>query len=84
MRLLDERRKLVESERKRLVEMQQMLSTEQAMTLLAAVIDGIKKNVPDRRPVAAIAADIGKLAGTDWRTLAAGDGWTTLAEGESS
>lgn len=45
---LEQRRKLVESERKRLVEMQQYITSQQAMTLVAAMIGIIKENVHDR------------------------------------
>ena len=46
--VLEQRRKLVESERKRLVEMQQYITSNQAMTLVAAMIGIIKDNVRDR------------------------------------
>ncbi|MFZ5785510.1 MAG: HGGxSTG domain-containing protein [Acidobacteriota bacterium] len=59
--LLEQRRKLVESERKRLVEMQQMMTNEQAMVLLAVVVDTIRKHVTDRQALAAISADITRL-----------------------
>ena len=45
---LEQRRKLVESERKRLVDMQQYITSQQAMTLVAAMIGIIKENVRDR------------------------------------
>lgn len=46
--VLEQRRRLVESERKRLVEMQQYITSQQAMTLVAAMIGIIKDNVRDR------------------------------------
>jgi len=58
---LEQRRKLVESERKRLVEMQQMITTEQAMVMLAAITDTVRRHVTDRGALAAISADITKL-----------------------
>lgn len=58
---LEQRRKLVESERKRLVEMQQMITTEQAMILLAAIVDTVRRHVPDKSALSAISADITKL-----------------------
>jgi hypothetical protein len=58
---LEQRRKLVESERKRLVEMQQMITTEQAMILMAAIVDTIRRHVSDTSALAAISADITKL-----------------------
>ena len=45
--LVETRRRLVESERRRLVEMQQMISAEQAMALLASVTAIIRENIPD-------------------------------------
>lgn len=58
---IEQRRRLVESERKRLVEMQQTITAEQAMVLLAAVVDTVKRNVTDRAALAAISADLGRL-----------------------
>ena len=60
-RLLDQRRKLVESERRRMVEMHQMLTTEEAMTLLAAVVDSLRRHVVDRKVLAAVSADLTRL-----------------------
>jgi hypothetical protein len=58
---LDQRRKLVESERKRLVEMQQVITTERAMALLGVLVGIIKTHVSDRDVLQAISQDIGKL-----------------------
>ena len=60
-RLLDQRRRLVESERKRQVEMHQMITAERAMILLAAVVQVIKEHVRDRDVLAAISTDIRAL-----------------------
>lgn len=60
-KLLEQRRRFVESERRRMVEMQQMITAERAMALLAFVVDVIRRHVSDRRVLAAISADIGKL-----------------------
>lgn len=59
--LIEQRRRLVETERKRLVDLQQMMTAEQAMTLLAAVEAIVRKRVHDRDILAAIGADIAKL-----------------------
>lgn len=59
--LLDQRRRLVESERKRLVELQQYMTAEKAMTLLSVVLDTIQTHVTDRSILAAISADFRKL-----------------------
>jgi hypothetical protein len=45
--LLEQRRKLVETESKRLKDMQQMMTSEQAALLISAVADVIKQNVTD-------------------------------------
>lgn len=58
---VDQRRKLVESERKRLVEMQQMVTAEQAMTFVAALAESVRRNVSDPRAVAAISADLARF-----------------------
>lgn len=60
--LLDLRKRLVESERKRLVEMQSMITSERAMVLLATVVDIIRNHVRDRNALAAISADFRKLS----------------------
>lgn len=59
--IIEQRRRLVESERKRLVEMQQMITTEQAMALLAMVVDTVRRHVPDRAALAAISAELVQL-----------------------
>lgn len=56
--LIDLRSKLSERERKRLSDMQQMMTNEQAMTLLGAVAGVIRKHVHDRDTLAAITADL--------------------------
>ena len=68
--LIEQRRRLVESERKRLVELQQMITTEQAMTLLAAVADTVRTHVTDRDALAAISADLGRLVAVQPRRTA--------------
>ncbi len=64
-KLLEQRRRLVESERKRLVEMQQMITAERAMLLITAFVGIIRNHVTDRATLAAISADIGKLVSAD-------------------
>jgi hypothetical protein len=66
--LVAERRKTVESERKRLIEAQQMLSTQEAMSLLAVVADTIRRHVSDAGTLRAISADLSRLL-----ALGAGD-----------
>jgi len=59
--MIDRRRKLVVSESRRLETMHQMLSIEQAMLLLANVVDIIKRHVPDRQALNRIAIDVQRL-----------------------
>lgn len=56
--MTEQRRRLVESEHKRLVAMQQMITAEQAMALLARVTETIRKHVSDPIILAAVAADL--------------------------
>lgn len=63
--LINERRRVVEFEHKRMQATHQMITAEQAMALMAAVIDTIKRNVRDREILVAISEDVAKLlAGT--------------------
>lgn len=64
--VLEQRRKLVESEAKRQVQLQQTLTATQAMNLLAAVTDTVRRHVRDADALKAISADIAGLvsAGT--------------------
>jgi hypothetical protein len=55
--LIEQRRRLVESERKRLVEMQQMITTEQALAFVGAVVAAVSKHVSDRSTLSAITAE---------------------------
>jgi hypothetical protein len=60
--LVDQRARLVANERRRLVEMQQMITAERAMTMLGAVVAIIRRHIRDRETLAAISADFGALA----------------------
>jgi hypothetical protein len=62
---LDQRRKLVESERKRLVEMQQVMTSEQAMLLMDALLMAVKANVQDRGALNAIQTEFIRLTTHD-------------------
>jgi hypothetical protein len=68
--VIEQRRRVADSERKRLEAMQQMMTTEQAMTLLAAVTDTIRRHVVDRPILAAISADFGRLVAGSARGVA--------------
>ena len=67
--VLEQRRKLVESERKRLVEMQQVLTSEQALLLMRALLDSVKTHVTDRAALAAIQTTFTQLTAHDDRRI---------------
>lgn len=60
--LLKERADLVANERKRMVELQQYVTAEKAMLFVTAVMDSVRRNVSDRDALAAISADISRMA----------------------
>lgn len=59
--VVEQRRRLVESERKRLVEAQQYVTAVQAMTMIGNVLAIIKDNVTDRKTLQAISQGINQL-----------------------
>lgn len=59
--VLEQRKRLIESERKRLVEMQQMVTSQQAMGLISALLESVRRNVTDRDALAAIQSDFIQL-----------------------
>ncbi len=63
--VIEQRRKLVESERKRLIDMQQTLTVERAMLLIGAISGVIKAHVHDRTTLAAIGRDIESIISAD-------------------
>lgn len=63
--LIDRRRKLVESESKRRVQMQDMITSERAMLLVSALLDAVSRHVDDPRILAAIGAEFGSLTTRD-------------------
>jgi hypothetical protein len=58
---IEQRRKLVESEQKRLVALQAMMSQEQALTLMGVLVDIITTHVRDQPTLAQIVADLQAL-----------------------
>ena len=65
--VLMRREKLVASERKRLVDLQQMITAEQANVLMKQIADSIRTHVTDRDAVQAISADLLRLLNTQPR-----------------
>lgn len=59
--LLEQRRKQVETEQKRLVAMQQMITAEQASSLVASLVASVKTHVTDRKALGAIQTDLERL-----------------------
>lgn len=59
---LEQRRKLVESERKRLVEMQQMVTADEAMGFVRALTAAVRTHVRDADTLRAITDDLTRLA----------------------
>lgn len=73
---MEQRRKLVADERKRRIEMEQMVTAEQAMLLVSGLMESVRQNVNDRTILTAIQADFIRLAGSAQRKIdsRAGDG----------
>lgn len=63
--LVEQRRKVVEAEQKRLVTMQQMVTAEQAMSLVAGLLNAVKQHVSDRNTLTAIQAEFIRLVNFD-------------------
>ena len=59
--MLEQRRKLSESERKRRMDMEVVITVERQMVLLGAVVALIKDNVTDRKSLQAISTGLGEL-----------------------
>ena len=59
--LVENRRRLVETERRLLVDMQRLVDTEDVMILLDALMDSVKSNVSDRDTRKAIQSDFLRL-----------------------
>ncbi len=65
--IIEARRKLVETERRRLTDMQQMMTAEQAMMLIAEVYEQVRLHVHDPSTLAAIGAGLAKISAGDTR-----------------
>jgi len=59
---IDLRRKLVESERKRIVEAKEVMTAEQAMLFVTALTAAVRDHVHDPDVLRAITADLGRIA----------------------
>jgi hypothetical protein len=61
VKLIGERKRLVESERKRRIEEQHMVAIEEVIVLAEAMAESVRRNVTDPHKSAAIAADLKAL-----------------------
>ena len=64
MRLLEHRRKLVETEMRRLDRLHQFMTAEEAQALMLAVGEAIKRHVKDTQVLGEISRDLGRLMAT--------------------
>lgn len=62
--LLDQRRRLIESERKRLTDMHQMIATERVMLLMGALANVIREHVDDKNVLNEISNDFSRILGS--------------------
>ena len=65
LRLLDQRRRLVEAERRRLVALGQMIPADEALALVAALTAAVRAHVRDPAALAAVAAEFARLLDRD-------------------
>lgn len=63
MGLVERRRRLVESERKRLVQAQQLIASAEVLGLLHVIALAVKQHVRDPKAVAAVTAEIARVIG---------------------
>jgi ribosomal protein S15P/S13E len=59
--LIEQRRKLCDSETRRLVTLQQTISAEQAMLMIGVIVDIIARHITDRQVLAQITTDLQRL-----------------------
>jgi hypothetical protein len=61
--LIEQRRRLAESESKRLVALQQMMTQEDALLMMHRLVDIITRHVPDKKALSGIIVDLQQMAG---------------------
>ncbi len=61
LELIERRRKLVDTERRRLLDEDHVISVERLMILVAAIVDIIKRNVASREERAAVSNEVRRL-----------------------
>lgn len=80
MKEIDRKQRLVESERKRAVELHQMVTLDQLKPGLFAIIDFIRRNITDREQL----SEFQRILETRFGTDAAGTVTATVVDGESA
>ena len=70
---IEARRRLAETERRRLEAMEQTITSERAMLLVAALVDAVRRHVDDRRVLDAIGREVEQLVAVEG-VLGAGGG----------
>jgi predicted nucleic acid-binding protein len=68
--LIDRRQRLVESERKRLAELENTLTVEQAKLIVRRVLDAVQRHVTDQKALSAIGGELSRLVAGDAVPLA--------------
>jgi hypothetical protein len=63
--LIEQRRKLVDTERKRLITLQQTITAERATLMLGVVVDIIAKHIKDRAVLSQIAVELQRLGSAE-------------------
>lgn len=71
---VEARRRLADTERRRLEAAQQMITTERAMLLVAALVDAVRRHVDDRRILDAIGRELERLVVADGAHAQIGSG----------
>jgi hypothetical protein len=61
--LIEQRRKLAESEHRRLVTLQQMSTAEQALSMMRTIVDILTRHVSDKQALSAIIVELQRMAG---------------------
>jgi hypothetical protein len=61
--LIEQRRKLAESEHRRLVTLQQMITAEQALSMMRTIVDILTRHVSDKQALSAIIVELQRMAG---------------------
>jgi galactokinase len=72
--LMEQRRRLIETESRRVKDLHDMISRERAYTLIAALADAVRRHVSDRNQLALINADFVRLTRGGVVTTVDGDG----------